>query len=111
MEEWKEAGRNSDGKADVGKVRAGLLYTQFGDNLMEVAEVLTFGAAKYPKPPLDDSWRDVPGGFNRYQDALYRHIHAYLTKGEVLDPESGRHHLAHAICNILFLMELENVQS
>lgn len=103
---WKEAGASSDGKADTGKIRMSLLMTQFGDLLEQTAGVLTFGAEKYPKPPLDDSWRDVPQGIQRYQDALYRHLLAFFVKGEVTDPESGYHHLAHAMCNLTFIYEL-----
>ena len=104
--DWKAAGANSDGKADTGKVRMSLLMTQFGELLEETAGVLTFGAEKYPKPPLDDSWKDVPMGVHRYQDALYRHLNDFLVKGERLDKESNRHHIAHAICNLLFLYYL-----
>lgn len=100
---WKAAGAASDGKADNGKVRMSLLMSQFPELLEDVAGVLTFGAEKYPKPPLDDSWKDVPNGVIRYQDAMYRHLSAFFGKGESLDAESGRHHLAHAMCNLLFL--------
>lgn len=111
MESWKEAGRNSDGKADTGKIRMGLLFTQFSEFLEGTADVLTFGAEKYPKPPLDDSWRDVPNAIARYTDAFYRHIQAYFGKGEEFDPESGRHHLFHAICNLLFIYELSKKEA
>lgn len=105
-QDWKAAGAASDGKADTGKIRMSLLMTQFGEILEETAGVLTFGADKYPKPPLDDSWKDVPGGDIRYQDALYRHLNDFFVKGEKLDKESKRHHIAHAICNLVFLYEL-----
>ena len=106
MEDWKIAGISSDGKADNGKIRMSLLMTQFGELLEDVAGVLTFGAEKYPLPPLDDSWRHVPNGDIRYQDALYRHLFKVFVNGEMLDEESLRHHFAHAICNILFLHSL-----
>jgi len=106
-EDFMIAGRNSDGKADSGKVRMSLIMVQFGKVVTEVAEVLTFGAKKYPKPPNDDSWRDVPNGKQRYADALYRHLHAALVLGEKKDKESGKSHLAHAICNILFLASMK----
>ncbi len=111
MTDWKEDGANSDGKADTGKTRMSLLMVQFGEALADTAGVLTFGAEKYPKPPLDDSWRDVPNGIQRYQDALYRHLHAFFVLGEENDPESGRHHLSHAMCNLLFIKELTSEQS
>ena len=106
MDNWKEAGLNSDGKADVGKCMMSLLMVQFGDLNKQVADVLTFGAEKYPKPPLHDSWRGVPDGTRRYTDALYRHLHKYFVEGEELDPESGMHHFAHAMCNLHFIYEL-----
>jgi len=106
MTDWKTAGANSDGKADDGKVRMSLLMVQFGEILKQTAGVLTFGAEKYPKPPMDDSWRDVPDGERRYTDALYRHLHAYFVEGEELDEESGLHHFAHAMCNLMFIYEI-----
>jgi len=100
---WIKEGAASDGKADTGKVRMSLLMTQFGDVLEEVAKVLTFGAAKYPHPPLDDSWRNVPNWEPRYQDALYRHLNEAFVKKIVIDHESNCRVLAHAMANLLFL--------
>lgn len=107
LEDVFKKGAASDGKADQGKPRMSLLLVQFGNMVTEVAEVLTFGAKKYPKPPLDDSWRDVPQGRQRYADALYRHLHAALVLREKKDPESGMSHWAHAVCNILFLSQIK----
>lgn len=69
--------------------------------LQEVAEVLTFGAKKYSP----DNWKYVDKATERYLDATLRHINA-VQRGEVLDPESGNHHYAHAVCSLLFLLEL-----
>lgn len=66
-----------------------------------VAEVLTFGAEKY----APDNWRKVPDAERRYLDAAMRHLNAYRS-GDQLDDESGLHHLAHAACCMLFLLEL-----
>lgn len=68
----------------------------------EVARVLTFGAQKY----APDNWRKVPNLRKRYIAAAKRHINA-LVKGEQLDPESGLHHAAHAVCCLMFLGEVE----
>ncbi len=111
VEYWRVDGAKSDGKADTGKPRMSLLNVQFGKELMDVAQVLTFGAEKYPKPPLDDSWRDVPNGIQRYQDALLRHFHKAFVEGEQLDPESGKSHIAHMQCNLLFLSQLMQSES
>lgn len=67
----------------------------------EVAKVLEFGANKYGK----DNWRKCDQK-DRYIDAAMRHIDAYID-GEALDPESGHNHLAHAICSLMFILEIE----
>ena len=65
----------------------------------EVVHVLTFGAVKY----ADDNWKKVDNSRNRYFAALMRHITAWWS-GETFDPETKRHHLAHAVCCCMFLM-------
>jgi len=67
--------------------------------LEEVAQILTFGAKKYGS----HNWR---GGmkWSRLTAATLRHLFAFI-RGEDLDPESGRSHIAHAACNLMFLLE------
>lgn len=84
-------------KFDGGKLQYGLLPPLA---LAETVKVLTFGAEKYEP----DNWKHVPDSKRRYFDALQRHLWAYKT-GEKLDPESGIHHLAHAMCCLMFLYE------
>lgn len=72
------------------------------DAVLEVAKVLTFGAAKYEP----NSWQRVPDAKRRYLAALLRHLTDYQS-GETADPESGLLHLAHAATNALFLVWLE----
>ena len=80
------------------KPRLDLLPTS---SLESIAEVLTFGAAKYS----DNNWcRGARWG--RYYSALLRHLFAWW-RGEDLDPETGLSHLAHAGCCLLFLMEYQ----
>lgn len=67
--------------------------------LDEVVGVLTYGAKKYDR----FNWEFVEK--HRYQAAALRHISAYM-QGERFDPETNFDHLAHAICNLIFLMEL-----
>lgn len=69
--------------------------------ILALGEVLTFGAKKYE--PW--GWRKVDQANQRYYAAALRHLLAWRT-GETLDPESGLTHLAHALCNISFLYEL-----
>lgn len=88
-------------KYDSNKLRYGLLLKDLVKQVEEVVKVLTHGAEKY-KPR---GWQDV--STERYEDALGRH-YAAMMKGERLDKESGMHHGAHMICNILFMMFKES---
>ena len=96
-------------KNDSGKTMMSLLMVQFGDLNKQVADVLTYGAEKYPCPPLHDNWRNVEEGRTRYVDAMYRHLHAYLVEGEENDPETGLSHLAHVISNCHFVHEINKL--
>jgi len=84
-------------KFDGGKLRYGLLPPLA---LKETVKVLTFGAEKYEP----DNWQIVPDSKRRYFDAMQRHIWSWK-EGEIDDPESGIHHLAHAMCCLMFLYE------
>lgn len=86
-------------KADKGKVRAGLMLEDFGNALMEVAKVSTFGAEKY----APRSWIKVES--ERYKDALARHLLQFYTNEDSIDDESGLLHLSHLIWNCLALLE------
>ena len=69
--------------------------------LRQIAEVLTFGAAKYSA----NNWARGTD-WSRYYAALQRHLFAWW-EGEDRDPETGASHLAHAGCCLLFLLEYE----
>ncbi len=84
-------------KFDGGKLQYGLIPPLA---LKATVEILTFGAEKYEP----DNWKHVPDSKRRYFDALQRHLWAWK-QGEVMDPESGVHHLAHAMCCLMFLYE------
>lgn len=68
----------------------------------QVVKVLTFGANHYG----DDNWRRVEGWRKRYFAAACRHLTRWVL-GERTDPATGLHHLAHAACCVLFLLELD----
>lgn len=70
--------------------------------LAEVAAVLDFGRKKYPMSG-DANWRKVEDGCNRFLSAAVRHILARCD-GEACDAETGRSHLAHAACCVLFAL-------
>lgn len=86
------------------KLRVDLIPTEL---IEEVAKVLTFGAKKY----APNNWK----GFTKQQQdeivgSLLRHILEYQ-KGNKLDNESDLHHLAHAACNIAFILYFENKEN
>jgi hypothetical protein len=82
-------------KYDTGKLRWDLLPIEC---IEDIVKILTFGADKYGP----NNWQDVTPFEERYYAALMRHIVAWR-KGEKIDPESGMSHLAHALCNVVFL--------
>lgn len=89
--------QNKEGmKFDAGKPRWTLLPWK---QVEQIVEILTFGAKKY----ADNNWQKVENSRARYFDAMQRHLIAWF-EGEKTDPESGKSHLAHAGCNLLFLM-------
>lgn len=83
------------------KLRYDLIPPEF---IREVAEVFTFGANKY----TPDNWKGfTPEQQEEIKGSLLRHIYAYL-EGEENDPESGLSHLAHAGCNLAFMIYFKN---
>lgn len=89
-------------KYDSGKPSFTLLadlYPELGD----VERVLQFGARKYSTRNwmLASSQTDL----DRYCNAALRHIFEHL-KGNRCDDESGLQHLAHAVTNLLFVLNL-----
>ena len=88
-------------KADAGKLRLTHVPTEL---IRAVARIRMYGNEKYPEGG-PDNWKQVEP--ERYRDALFRHLLAYLDDPKRVDPESGLPHLWHAACNIAFLIELE----
>jgi len=82
-------------KYDKGKLRYDLLPP---DVLAEVVRVMTDGAEKYG----DRNW-EKGMSWGRVFGAGMRHAWRFW-RGETVDPESGRPHLAHAIVNMVFLL-------
>ena len=67
------------------------------------AQVLEYGATKYEP----GNWKraDRKRYRQEYLSATCRHL--YPSAGEEIDPESGLPHLAHACCNVLMLLWME----
>jgi hypothetical protein len=83
-------------KFDGGKIGVWMLPP---DPLIDIARVLDFGAQKYASYNWTNGIK-----YSRIYGSLLRHLWAWW-KGEDIDPESGLHHLAHAGCNVLFLLQ------
>ncbi len=66
-----------------------------------VAAISTFGAQKYAW----NGWEAVANGRARYSDAMVRHLTKEAT-GELVDPDSGLLHAAHAAWGALARLEL-----
>ncbi len=85
-------------KHDLGKkVRPELLPPKATE---EVMKVFTFGAEKYG----DFNWRKGLE-FSRLWGAAQRHLMGFW-QGQDLDKESGLPHVAHAIANLMMLLEM-----
>lgn len=71
------------------------------DALGAVTDILTEGAAEYGERNWEKGfpWASV-------YDSLMRHLTAWFL-GENLDPKSGKPHLAHVACNVLFLLAFQ----
>lgn len=85
-------------KFDEGKRRWDLLPFEAIDPILDV---IAFGANKY----APENWRGLASAKQRYFAALLRHLSKWA-QGEIYDVESGLPHLAHAGCNIVFLLSL-----
>ena len=91
-------------KADAGKPRLSLVPTEI---INQIARVREYGINKYPNGG-PNNWKKVE--LDRYRDAAYRHLLAYIADPKGVDEESGLPHLAHLACNVAFLCELETLQ-
>ena len=82
-------------KFDAGKLRYDLFP---GDALDDVVQIFTDGAENYG----ERNW-EKGMSWSRPFGAAMRHLWAFW-RGEDLDPDSGRPHIAHAIVNGFFLL-------
>jgi len=73
------------------------MFQLLDPNFIEgVADILTMGALKY----APNNWKNVDRG--EYERAVCHHLNEYR-KGILNDDESGKSHLYHIGCNIMFL--------
>lgn len=95
-------------KSDSGKLEYHLLPR---DAVGEVVRVLMYGAYEAPRPDGgsgygEGNWQHVKNARKRYYNATMRHLTDWMD-GEKSDKQSGKSHLAHAACCVLFLLALE----
>lgn len=88
-------------KADRGKPRLSLVPVEI---IRDIARIREYGNRKYPEGGADN-WKSVE--IERFRDAAFRHLVAYIEDPEGLDAESGYPHLWHLACNVAFLCEME----
>jgi hypothetical protein len=89
-------------KLDAGKpaVFRGLI-DYFPRACIGISKVSAFGASKYAWK----GWESVPDGFNRYSDALVRHLVAESMDGPI-DKDTGLLHAAQVAWNSMARLEL-----
>lgn len=75
------------------------------DALNEVAMVLAKSKEKYPP----ENWRDIPNWRHEFYSAAMRHMQNWRVGKTKDDGEGGlgTHHLANAICNLMFILDKE----
>ena len=86
-------------KFDDGKIDWDLLPL---NAVEEIVRVLMFGAQTYDR----NNWQQIENFDRRYYNAAMRHLTKH-NRGEIFDPDSGLLCLAHAGCDIIFLLEKE----
>lgn len=91
--------QSNGAKYDAGKPRLTLVPRKI---LTAIARIREYGVKKYGDK---ENWRTVEK--ERYRDAMFRHMVAYLDEPNGVDEESGLPHLWHLACNAAFLCELE----
>lgn len=91
--------QSQNAKSDAGKPKLTLVPQQI---IYDIAKVREYGNEKYGDP---ENWRTVEP--ERYRDAAFRHLLAYLDDPYGIDSESGLPHLWHLACNVAFLCEME----
>jgi len=67
--------------------------------LYEIARVYTVGAEKYG----ENTWQNLPDGYERYKGALLRHLTA-IDRGEETDADTGLRHIAQVAWNAIAML-------
>lgn len=89
-------------KADAGKAPLSLVPRRI---IFDIARIREYGNKKYHDP---NNWKNVE--VERYRDAAFRHLLAYLDDPSGVDEESGLPHYWHLACNVAFICEMEDAK-
>ena len=101
IKEAREEKKRREAKADAGKARLSLVPPAI---IYAVARIREYGVEKYHDP---ENWKKVEA--ERYRDAMYRHMLAYIDDPHGVDEESGLPHLWHLACNAAFLCGMDGI--
>lgn len=101
IKETREPQKQSQAKSDEGKAKLSLVPSGI---IYAVARIREYGVKKYHDP---ENWKKVEP--ERYRDAMYRHMLAYIDDPKGVDEESGLPHLWHLACNAAFLCEMDEI--
>lgn len=95
MSESKQASRDNLGKAEIDYI------FDFPTAVEALCRVMEIGAIKYER----DNWKQGGKPDREYISAVGRHVLAFK-QGEIFATDTGCLHLAHAMWNIMALIEL-----
>lgn len=98
---------NKGKKYDNNKPMLAQFFKHFHNAYFALVEIATYGFKKYNEDLKNPNWKKI--SIERYEDALFRHLAAYLN-GNYIDEESGKSHLAHIIWNACVLYELNEAK-
>jgi len=88
-------------KFDEGKPNPFFVIQSFPNAFLVISTLNDFGRKKY----TENGWQTVPDGFNRYSNAMTRHM--IKESLEASDDETGLDHAVHVAWNALARLELK----
>ena len=97
MKAYLNTNEGQEAKADAGKLQMMLMLPEINKAVVRVRE---YGGNKYKS---HDNWKKVE--LSRWQNAMMRHLMAYIVDPWSRDEESGLRHIDHIACNLAYILE------
>ena len=97
MKAYYNSKEGQEAKADAGKLQMMLMLPEINKAVVRVRE---YGIEKYKDK---DNWKKVE--LSRWQNAMMRHLMAYIVDPWSRDEESGLRHIDHIACNLAYILE------